>query len=82
MYLLMVNHRVKPKSPVQAGHSDLTLIDILVILTCLTLENGSSKCSHLFGYYLIQTIPLDMIIPEATVNYVVVMSRVIASKCK
>jgi hypothetical protein len=78
----MVNHRVKPESPGQAGRSDLTLVDILVALTHLTLENGSSKRNHLFGYYLIQTIPLDMIVPEATVNYVAAVSGVTASERK
>ena len=45
---MVENLRVKPESP--AGRSDLTLVDILVALTRLTLENGSSKCRHLFEH--------------------------------
>ena len=45
---MVENLRVKPESPV--GRSDLTVVDILIALTHLTLENGSSKCSHLFEH--------------------------------
>ena len=78
---MVENLCVKPESPV--GHSNLTLVDILVTFTHLTLENGSSKCSHLFNMIdLTQIIPLDMIVPEAMVNYVVAISGVTPSECK
>ncbi|KIM37571.1 hypothetical protein M413DRAFT_13267 [Hebeloma cylindrosporum] len=64
---MVENRRVKPESP--PGNSGLTLADILVALTRLTLENGSIKAS-----------PLDMIVPEATINYVAAISGVTPSE--